>query len=238
MNPPVYWMVGAGGTGSILFQPLLRMLRTTHEQDFILAVMDGDEVEAKNLERQLFTGAAVSENKARALVDPADENCRAIAEFLTDDNIGERILEGDVVIICADNYQVRARIERRAMELDNVTVINGGNELHDGSVQVFLRRGGLNVTPPLSWEHEEILTDDGPDPAALSCIQRATMPGGEQTIVANMMSATLILNAIHRLLEDNPVTEPTIFFDLNTQRVRGVQIDGDWVSYDPRAVPA
>ena len=238
-----YWMIGAGGTGSILYQPLLRMLRTHHggDEGWILAVMDGDQIEAKNLERQMFSAAAISENKARALVATMpDPNVRAIAEFLDDDGAKRRIQDGDVVLICADNYQVRARIEDRAMELDNILVINGGNERHDGSVQIFERYHGINTNPPLSWEHDEIRSASSPDPTELSCLQRASMPGGEQTIVANMMSATLMLNALRQRLADQDQTrEATVFFDLNTVRVRGIEPADGWVSYDPRqAVPA
>ena len=237
-----YWMIGAGGTGSILYQPLVRMLRTHHcgSEGWLLAVMDGDQVEEKNLERQMFSAASISENKARALVaSHQDPNVRAIAEYLDDEGARRRIQDGDAVLICADNYQVRARIEDRAMELDNILVINGGNERHDGSVQIFERYHGINTNPPLSWEHDEIRSTSAPDPTELSCLERASMPGGEQTIVANMMSATLMLNALRqRLAETDHTREATVFFDLNTVRVRGMEPADGWVTYDPRLVTA
>lgn len=232
-----YWLIGAGGTGSILYQPLVRMLDTHHggPEGWILAIMDGDNLEARNLERQLFPGHAVGENKAVALANTLPHPAvRAIPAYLDDEQAEKRIQDGDAVLIAADNYQVRARIEDRAMALDNVLVINGGNERHDGSVQIFERIHGLNHTPPLSWEHDEIRSSTAPDPSELSCLEKAQMPGGEQTIAANMMSATLMLNALRHALTEIPWLESTIFFDLNTVRVRGAQPASGYVQYDPR----
>jgi molybdopterin/thiamine biosynthesis adenylyltransferase len=244
MSIPVYIMVGAGGTGSILYQPLMRFLRTHHgPETYLVAVIDGDHVEEKNLARQLFPSNEVSNNKAAALVQQtADKEGRAVAEFLGDDNIEHRVREGDTVLICADNFDVRQRIERHAMTLENVTIINGGNELLDGSVQIFARRAGKNVTPALSWQHPEILRTSPYDPTKLSCLQRAEIPGGEQTIIANMMSATLILNALRRVLaNDTDVLtglDHEVYFDLQTERMRSSTTrdsSGQWHSYDPYA---
>jgi molybdopterin/thiamine biosynthesis adenylyltransferase len=243
MTIPVYVLVGAGGTGSILYQPMMRFLRTFHGRDtFVVAVIDGDHIEEKNLERQLFSAIEIQNNKAQALVTgDGDREARAITEYLGDDNVTDRIREGDTVLICADNYDVRARIERRALELDNVTVINGGNESIDGSVQVFVRRDGANVTPPLSYQHPEILRPSPHDPSKMSCLQKAEVKGGEQTIVANMMSATLMLNALRHVLADSYDASGRwswheAYFDLDTVAMRADDLrdsKGTWEEYSP-----
>lgn len=254
MTPSAYVLVGAGGTGSLLMQPLLRYLETYHrntESDFRLAVIDGDNIELHNLDRQMFEGYQNNENKATALIALyGDDNCRAIPEFLGDDNIADRIFDGDTVIICADNYDVRARIERHVLTLANINVINGGNESTDGSLQVFIRRDGLNVTPPLSWMHDEILKPSPHDPSKMSCEERSHIPGGEQTIIANMMSAAQILNAVRLLHQGHFTTiDPNLFpglpdlnwhelqFDLDTGNTRSSnwRTDG-WETYVPEAI--
>lgn len=244
MSARVYVLVGAGGTGSLLFDPLVRYLtafhRNSEEKNFILAVIDGDEVEPHNLDRQLFAGNFVGENKANALVTQyGHESLRSIPEFLGDENVEARINDGDTVLIAADNFSVRARIQKRCFALDNVTVINGGNESSDGSLQVWVRRDGKNVTPPLSFMHDEILRPSEHDPSTLNCQQRAEIPGGEQTIVANMMSATQMLNAVRHLHEweggKRELRWHEIFFDLDTGNAKSFDnrtVEG-WQEYAP-----
>lgn len=239
----VYVLIGAGGTGSILFDCLMRYLNAYHinrEENHIIAVIDGDELQPHNLDRQLFAGSQVGENKANALVASyGGDNLRALPEFLSDDNVTDRINDGDVVMIAADNFDVRARIQRHALSLDNIVVINGGNESTDGSVQMWIRRDGKNITPPLSFMHDEILRPSPHDPSKMDCQQLATLPGGEQTIVANMMSATQILNAVRTLHEweeaKRDLRWSEIFFDLDTGNAKSFDnrtIDG-WQDYAP-----
>lgn len=226
-----YILVGAGGTGSILFPALLRYLESYHgnrDEQFTLTVIDGKEVAASKLHRQLFFGRYAGNPKATALVEQYDADPKtviAVPRYLDDTNI-KGIRENAVVLIAADNFPVRARIEEHAKTLANVTVINGGNEMTDGSLQVYVRREGNDVTPPLSQGHPEILRDDGRDPAALSCQQIAELPSGEQTIIANMMSATAILNAIRRVHDWESTSHAPfppgeeVFFDMDTFAMR------------------
>ena len=229
-----YILVGAGGTGSYLFPALARMLEAYYshrEDDYTLTIIDGKEVDASKLERQLFFGRFAGINKALALAEQYESDPKsiiAVPSYLDDKNI-KGIHENAVILIAADNFPVRGRIEKYASKMRNITVINGGNEMTDGSLQIWVRRDKKNITPPLSQGHPEILTDDGRDPSALSCQQIAELPSGEQLIIANLMSATAMLNAVRRLLEwedaDNTDNAPfppgeEVFFDLNTFAMR------------------
>lgn len=230
-NLSVYSLVGAGGTGSFLFPALLRFLENHHHNqgtDFMLQVLDGDHFTADNRVRQLFDGNYVDENKANTLVaQHGTDKTVALPEYLGTDNMEKRIQDGDYVLIAADNFPVRSKIEKRGLELPNITVINGGNESYDGSCQIWMRRGGKNITPPLSHMHPEIHAG-GDDRAEMDCMVAAQLPGGEQTIIANLASATMMLNALRLSLEwdanhDNiPFHE--LFFDLNTGKMR----PADW----------
>jgi hypothetical protein len=196
-----YALVGAGGTGSILLPVLTRYLRTSHQnEDWLLAVIDGDQVEPGNLDRQLFHEPDVNTMKATAAASRArDEHVVPIAEFIADDNVDRIIVEGTTVLIAADNYPVRSRIETHVLTLENAVVINGGNEISSGSCQIWVRANGKNMTPPLSFLHDEIHSG-GSDPSLLSCLQLAAIPGGQQLIVANMASALWMLTAVHKVL--------------------------------------
>lgn len=193
-----YLMIGAGGTGSHLLPALIHYLETFHREDeYLLGVMDGDSVEPHNLERQLFHTAAVNLPKADAVLLPYKnlKNVLSIKHYLGSENIAEYIKEETVVLICVDNFPVRALIESHCNTLQNVVVINGGNERHSGTCQIWIRENGHNVTPPLSFEHPEIFAG-GANRAEMSCQEIANLPGGEQLIVTNMMSAVYMLNAL------------------------------------------
>jgi molybdopterin/thiamine biosynthesis adenylyltransferase len=196
-------MIGAGGTGTHLLRPLTAYLRASHpEGDWLLHVVDGDTVEAKNLERQLFTPGAVTLNKAAAAVSEMadDGHIRAITDYLSETNMATVIQENDTVLICVDNFTVRKRIEDHCLTLTNVTVINGGNEKWSGSVQIWVREGGENKTPRISYMHPEVAVKIGDDRAEMTCAQAAALPGGEQTLIANAMTATWMLTALWRTM--------------------------------------
>jgi molybdopterin/thiamine biosynthesis adenylyltransferase len=229
-----YTMVGAGGTGAALFFPLLRYLENFYsfrDDDFRLTVIDGKDVAATKLHRQMFSGDQVGNPKATALIQQykADPDVViAIPRYLGPDDM-DGIQDGDVILIAADNFPVRARIEARGLELNNITVINGGNEDTDGSLQIWVRRDGDNVSAPMSQGHPEILRDDDADPVGKTCQEVAEMPGGEQTIMANMMSATAMLNGLRLVHKwetdrlgpsDSDSFPEEVFFDLNTFAMR------------------
>jgi molybdopterin/thiamine biosynthesis adenylyltransferase len=199
-----YIMVGAGGTGTHLLHPLHAYLAAHHKDDeWMLFILDGDVVEEKNLQRQLFAPGMVTLNKAEAAASTLFDipHVRAYPEYLSEENISRFIQEGDIVLICADNMVVRKRIEDHARTLTNVVVINAGNEKHSGSVQLYVRRDGKDVTPRIGYLHPEV-TAEGPDRAEMTCAQAAALPGGEQTIIANMQAATWMLTALWRYDND------------------------------------
>jgi molybdopterin/thiamine biosynthesis adenylyltransferase len=193
-------MVGAGGTGSHLFHPLIQYLGSAG--DAMVHIYDEDHVTPENLERQLFYSHEVGQNKAMALAARFPENAIGHSVFIGFKNVDKIIQEGDTVLICADNMAVRRLINRRAKTLQDILVINGGNEEHSASVQVFLREGGHNITPPLDFYSPEFFLNDGPDRSTLSCAQLARLPGGGQTVVANATAANLILQALARVDND------------------------------------
>jgi molybdopterin/thiamine biosynthesis adenylyltransferase len=201
-----YVMVGVGGTGTHLLRPLLAYLKSFHGdgEDWMLHLIDGDVVETKNLERQMFEPGTVTMNKADAAMLA---NANAFGDhisphpfYLSEENMERLITSGDVVFICADNFTVRARIEERALQLGYCTIINGGNEKYDGSVQLFIRADNVNLTPTISYLHPEVKVGEGEDRAEMTCQQAAALPGGEQTLLANLWSATLMLTAFHRYM--------------------------------------
>lgn len=204
MNSGNYVLIGAGGTGSIIAPHLLRQLRKVHRDNFELHIVDGDVVSDGNIARQNYRHTDVGHNKAEILAcqladvtDMIDLPANICPEpAYIDQRTAELFIrDGDIVLIAVDNYRARADIERRALELDNVVVINAGNEATTSSCQIFARRNGENLTPPISYMHDEILTP-GMTREEEDCMAKADSPDHEQTIAANLMSAAWMLAAL------------------------------------------
>lgn len=220
-----YALIGAGGSGTHLLTPMAKYLTTFHgTEPWRLGVFDGDTVEPKNLERQLFADHAVTMNKAEAVVAAlGDLHVTAIPEYLSGDNIARYLQDGTIVLIAVDNYPARALIERHMATLANGVVINLGNEESTGSCQVWIRRDGKNVTPPISFLHDEILSG-GNDRAEMSCAQIALIPGGEQLIIANMASALYGLTALHLYHQASEEYWTELHFDLMAGKTYAVDM--------------
>ncbi len=200
MNSGNYVLVGAGGTGSIAAPHILRHLRKIHtgRGAFHLYIVDGDTVSEKNTSRQDFGPDDIGCKKADVLaarLDPSGQQVTAFADFIDDSTIDDLIRDGDTVLITVDNYRARADIERHALTLPNITVINAGNEATTASCQIFVRRHGQNLTPPLSYNHPEILSP-GLTRREEGCMVHVDSPDNEQTIAANLMSASWLLAAL------------------------------------------
>ena len=224
-----YNLVGAGGTGSLLMPVLLKYLDSHHgEDDWYLQVIDGDHFSAANADRQQFPMTHVDENKARTLVETyAHAKTKAIDEYVGPDNVDSIVMEHDITLIAADNYTVRAHLNDHLRKLNDGFIINGGNEELDGSCQIYWRNEGANKLPPLDHLHPEIAVKDGEDRALMDCMTVAALPGGGQTVIANLMSATIMLNAlrmVHDYLAGGELTVHEIHFDLATSRMK----PADW----------
>ena len=197
-----YLLIGAGGTGGLFIGPALIYLNahhTNHGEEWHFTVVDGDAYEETNLVRQFFDPRYLGSNKANAV---AEEYTRypitPIPEFVGYPKLRELMSEGIVVFIGADNHSLRAEVEKRALELQNCIVINAGNEYHDGSVQLWVREGGENKTPRLSYGHPEIAYTGANDRSFMSCMEITQLPSGEQLIIANMAAAQHMLAALWR----------------------------------------
>jgi len=196
-----YIQIGAGGTGTHLIAPALAYLESHHrDEEWQYVIIDGDNFEPKNLERQLFDPGMVTMNKAESMARMYNRYpVLAVPRFIGRDDLQTMFGEGDTVLICADNHSIRALVQERALELADTTIINAGNEMHDGNVQMFVRRQGKNETPPITFLHPEITFLSDEDRSAMSCQQAAALPGGGQLILANQAAASHMLEALYRI---------------------------------------
>jgi len=191
--------VGIGGIGCALLPFLCRYLQYSGERAR-LTLIDGDRFEPGNAARQAFSCLG---NKAEVKSLELAREYEALAfrsapEYVTADNVARLIGEGEVVFLMVDNHASRNLVSCHAASLADLTLISGGNDYEDGNIQVYVRQGGRDLTPALGRYHPEIARPQDRNPAALSC-EELMAAGAPQLLFANLMVASLMLNAFYTI---------------------------------------
>lgn len=212
-------VIGVGGIGGALV-PFLARLLDAREPPARLTLIDGDDFEARNRMRQAVPAYG---NKATVLASDLVRtfdrlSVRAVPEYVGEENVGVLLAEGDYVMVAADNHPTRRVVSDHCGRLRDVVVISGGNEVHDGNVQVFIRRGGEEIRPPLTRYHPEIAGAAGPLPGDGCDVQASSVP---QLLVTNLAVASAMLNAFYASLQGIPAYEEA-YLDILAGRMNPV----------------
>jgi molybdopterin/thiamine biosynthesis adenylyltransferase len=214
-------IVGLGGVGTRLAQPLCQYLVYKHPDSRVILI-DGDNFEPRNAERQVFTELGNKAEVTSAELQIAFPNLKieAKSRFLTEDNVFVYVQEDSCVFCCVDNHASRKLLSDHCGELDNVVLISGGNDFDDGNIQVYIRKDGKDVTDPLTHLHSEIAHPKDKNPAELSCEQRAAT-GTPQLLFANLKVASEMANAFY-VVTVKGVVYNELYFDLKTGAQRPI----------------
>lgn len=194
-------IIGLGGTGSLLAEPLLRYAFSEGILDEVLFI-DGDKYEESNIGRQSFASAYIGTNKAAYAAMKYSKMFPGVKVDFIDRFIGEEDLhmfedsDEEATFVCVDNNWFRKIIDKHVSRLSNHLLIVSGNDMMTGQVQTVQRRDGINITKhSVCSKHDDIANaSSSEDRSAMSCEEIAELPGGGQIIVANMMSATFMLS--------------------------------------------
>jgi len=210
-------IIGLGGIGSVLSNTLSRYVESKQSiPNITMNLVDGDEYEFKNLERQEFNGfgnkAEVKAKELRAKFSKIQFN--DYQTFLNEVTAPEIIKENSVVFVAVDNHKTRRLVSNYAKKLNDIIIISGGNELTDGNVQIYIRKGGIDVTPSLTDYHPEIqeATDKSPD--EMSCEELSKSE--PQLYFTNFMVAGHMCSAFYNIFEKNNYKISEVYFDLTT----------------------
>lgn len=211
-------IIGLGGIGSLLVGAISRYEESLREAATINLV-DGDEYEIKNLDRQEFN--EIGKNKATTKKQELQTRFRNIIfndhpVFITENNVNEFVKENSIVLLCVDNHKTRKIVDMAADRLQDVILISGGNELIDGNVQIFVKKGGEKITPSLSDYHREIDNPEDKLPTELSCEE--LMHSEPQLLFTNLGVATCMTWAYRNALSDN-FKYSEIYFDIDQMKV-------------------
>lgn len=164
-------IVGLGGIGSHLLLPIYQYLQYEKNIFEEIILVDGDKYEEKNKSRQVVIDY---DNKAIVTADYYRKQFDKVIttffdQYITSDNISKIITNNDIVLLCVDNHKTRKVFENYCKELDNITIISGGNELYDGNIMIFNRINKENITPLFTELHPEIIDSKDKSPEEMSC---------------------------------------------------------------------
>ena len=208
-------IIGLGGIGSVLVNTISRFLNSNENlKPITIKLVDGDDYEYKNISRQEFYNYGNKANvKKRELSNRfQDIDYLDFQMFLDENNISEIVTENSIVFVSVDNHKTRRLVSNYAKKLNNVIVISGGNELTDGNIQIFIRKGGENVTPSLTDYHPEIENPLDKSPDEMSCEELSHAE--PQLYFTNFMVAGHMCSAFYNIIERNNYKISEVYFDI------------------------
>lgn len=176
------YIIGAGGVGSIL-TPVICMLVGKDN----VTVIDGDVLEKKNLNRQLFTEAEIGKTKAQALA--LKYGCQHIDSFYSHGQFS--VGDTDWFLVGVDNNPARASV-LQSCDAFGCNAIFAANEVTSAESYFYQPDWQGGACDPRVY-YPEIMSDHSDDPrnAAIGCTGEA-QTNNRQLVTANMMAAALM----------------------------------------------
>lgn len=227
-----YVIIGCGGIGFRLAEPLLRMLLPVPGAQLFL--VDGKDVRHKNLSRQ-HGSASVGLNKAvavarslEALVPDSGVKIVPVEHYLEEEFINQhdRWLKLDEMVVFAgvDNKPSRVFIEDAIQQhvSGECVLISGGNDEDSGQAVLtrFKRRKPLDPLPS-EIDPDLLIYDDGRMPSKIPCDEATESE--PQLPIANMGAAWCMLSLWYSQIVLTPEREDRRFtharFDATTPEV-------------------
>lgn len=209
-------LIGCGGTGGCFFSKMARFLAGLNAENMNISfrIMDGDYVEAKNLERQPFVEEDIGRNKAIALAIAAEEaldlKIKAYPLYLSPETVeilGQRVFDSSsssdvkIIIGAVDNHVCRKLLHEYFVKFDEwkwLFYIDAANELSCGEIVIGKRQHGKIEAPDRCHYYPEILTDKGKAPYEMSCEE--LNQASPQHLATNSIAADLLFSFVVQLL--------------------------------------
>jgi len=213
-------IIGVGGTGSVLADLVSRYIAFLPEEEKWITLIDGDRVEEKNLTRQ--TLKKVGEFKVRDKCEQLKELYKNVKFsyspiFVDERNISDLIFDGNIVFLCVDNHRTRKVVDEYCQALDNIVLVSSGNEETDGSCQIYIKKGGVEFTNPISRFHPEISEASDKLPNGASC--EDIIEEDPQIFFTNATSA-VIMCWLFRMYQERGELFEEVYFDIEKMKVQ------------------
>jgi molybdopterin/thiamine biosynthesis adenylyltransferase len=166
------YVIGCGGVGSWLVPKLVRLKKE-------LTLVDGDKLEHKNLDRQLFEESDIGRFKSEALA--ARYGCNPVTSYLSPGSLEPR--RRDILFCAVDNHAAR----KATLELcDNFrcSAVFGANEYTDAEAYWYDPEWRGTPNDPRVF-YPDILTDTSDDPTRPQSCTGAASQTHPQLVLAN-----------------------------------------------------
>lgn len=206
------YVIGGGGVGGFV-TPVLCLLIGREN----VIVVDGDTIETKNLNRQMFKESDVGRNKAEALAERY--GCDSIPQWYSFGITSH--LKSDVLIGCVDNNPARAAI-LQACDFEGCCAIIAANEVLSSEAFIYKPEwNGTNLDPRQS--SPEIIEDRSGDPraASIGCTGEAQQ-ANRQLVTANLNAASLALHLYVVHFIEGPKLDPEVLPHLPSKLIQNM----------------
>lgn len=153
----------------------------------------------------------------------AKENSRITSALLDNgEEEAAKRLSTTVIFMCVDNLKTRYELSKYAETLDNVLLLNGGNEKTTGHVTVYEKQEGVPFDPALYELYPEVSPDVDKRPDEISC--QDISPKHDQTALTNAIIADIMMCRFCSWVRNG------LWTDVRGQRIRTneclIDIDG------------
>lgn len=191
-------IIGCGGIGYHLHEPLARMLAAANSTDDQLIFVDGKTVTPKNIYRQ-HDPASVGRNKAQVLAESAkrfmpNHDVHAIPIYISEDTADMHpwLKAKDLTVFSGvDNNRTRVMLEEMLGNRKQLLFISGGNDYASGQAVMWVRENYKNMTPLPSDIDPDILENLGRAPFEIPCDE--VVESLPQSVLANRFAADAML---------------------------------------------
>lgn len=196
-NSPVnhIYLIGCGGVASWLLPALVKLMRL-FDNPPVIHLVDGDKLEEKNMDRQLFDAADIGAFKAEALANHYTPECAEISvglyshpEFMA---AGAAWVEPNSLFFgCADNHPAR-RCILETVDQHGGRAIIGGNEYTDSEAYFYEPSFQGTELDPRKY-YPELLTVTTGDPNRPAGCTGQAAEENPQLVLANYSAANHML---------------------------------------------
>lgn len=213
-------VVGCGATGSNLLPMLARFT------DEMVLIVDGDNVESKNIRNQAFQRHDVGLPKSKAMATKLnavlkDNRFKYWDEYLSDNNIlniYKYCSSIELIIGCVDNHPVRILLEEFS-KAQKIPYIDSANEDFNGEVILT-----YNVVDEENFKYRSdlfphIKEDKSNDPTRANCNAQID-DGVLQQYNCNVQAANIIMQMYERFINDVALKNEMVVFNIKTSTTR------------------
>lgn len=223
-------VVGCGGTGTFFLKELARYLSYKYQEGQApnVAVIDGDIVEEKNLERQSFSrDLDIGRPKASCFCEALNE-CFNIESFIAypqyidtleelqsiNYNSFNKYIDAVTILVgCVDNHRARQVMHKFFLASKNCIYIDSANEFSQGEIVTGIRLKERTISPDRCYYFPNVLRSREKRASEHSCGSASHRSSKPQSICANMLAGQQLLSIVTNLIDRNEIRGGISYFD-------------------------